>query len=279
MLAAGVMVVVGWTTAHDSGSVIHDSQLSRAPQGPAPQGPAPQGPAPQGPAPQGPAPQGPVAGSPAVVGASTLPAGWTMTTWGPLGPADRDFLVRIRQAGLWETPMGELAQERAGTEVVKGVGRQLAADHRGLDDQVRAVAGRLSVTLPDQANADQQGWMAELRGKWNGDFDVAFANRLRAAHGKVFAVISVVRAGTRNTLIRAFAQAAVDVVMKHMTLLETTNNVDFAALPTAPAPAQAGAAGASNGGGSRLPLAFWVFLGIVVALGVASIVWFYVAAR
>jgi predicted outer membrane protein len=259
MLGAGVMVVVGWSTAHSQGPVVQDSQLSRAPQGPAP--------------------QGPVAGSPAVDGASALPAGWTMTTWGPLGPADRDFLVRIRQAGLWEKPMGELAQERAGTEVVKGVGRQLAADHAALDEQVRAIAGRLGVPLPDQANADQQAWMTELRGKWNNDFDVAFANRLRAAHGKVFAVISVVRAGTRNTLIRAFAQAAVDVVMKHMTLLETTTNVDFAALPTAPGPTQAGVTAARPAGGGHLPVAFWMFLGIVVALGVASVVWFYVAAR
>ncbi|MFD0593906.1 hypothetical protein ACFQZ4_16635 [Catellatospora coxensis] len=30
--------------------------------------------------------------------------GWTVTESGPLGPADRDLLVRVRLAGLWEAP-------------------------------------------------------------------------------------------------------------------------------------------------------------------------------
>ena len=35
--------------------------------------------------------------------------GWTQTQWGPLGPADRDLLAKVRQAGLWESPTGQQA--------------------------------------------------------------------------------------------------------------------------------------------------------------------------
>lgn len=38
-------------------------------------------------------------------------------------------------------------------------------------------------------------------------------------------MVAEVRANTRNSLIRAFAQSAVDVVMKHMYLLESTGHV------------------------------------------------------
>ena len=41
----------------------------------------------------------------------------------------------------------------------------------------------------------------------------------------MFGLVSEVRAGTRNDEIRAFAQQANDVVMKHMTLLESTGLV------------------------------------------------------
>ena len=34
--------------------------------------------------------------------------GWTQTQWGPLGPADRDLLVKVRQANLWEGHYGDL---------------------------------------------------------------------------------------------------------------------------------------------------------------------------
>ncbi|MDH2427147.1 DUF4142 domain-containing protein [Sphaerisporangium sp. TRM90804] len=167
------------------------------------------------------------------------PEDWTMTESGPLGPADRDFLVKVRQAGLWEIPTGQQAQERARSARVKEVGLMLAADHTKLDEQVRALAAKLNVTLPSTASTDQQGWMAELSTKVGEEYDQTFADRLRFAHGKVFAVVSVVRAGTKNAEIRAFAQVAVDVVMKHMTLLESTGKVDFAALPTPPPPSPA----------------------------------------
>ncbi|WP_245966957.1 DUF4142 domain-containing protein [Sphaerisporangium album] len=171
-----------------------------------------------------------------VPGASGSAGDWTQTESGPLGPADRDFLVKVRQAGLWEIPTGQQAQERAGSERVKEVGRHLIADHTKLDEQVRALAAKLNVPLPSTPNADQQGWMAELSARTGEEYDRAFADRLRFAHGKVFAVVAAVRAGTKNDEIRAFAQVAVDVVMKHMTLLESTGKVDFAALPTPPPP-------------------------------------------
>ncbi|WP_203990875.1 DUF4142 domain-containing protein [Sphaerisporangium rufum] len=161
---------------------------------------------------------------------------FTQTPSGPLGPADRDFLVKVRQAGLWEIPSGRQAQQRAGSARVKQVGLQLVADHIKLDQQVRALAAKLGVGLPNVPNPDQQGWMAELSTKTGEDYDKTFADRLRAAHGKVFAAVSLVRAGTKNNEIRAFAQVAVDVVMKHMTLLESTGKVDYAALPTPPPP-------------------------------------------
>ena len=158
-------------------------------------------------------------------------AGWTTTQSGPLGPADRDLLVKVRLAGLWEAPVGRLAQDHARSSRVKEVGTHLEHDHLALDEQVRAVAARLGVLLPAVPNAEQQGWVTELSGKFGADFDVTFANRLRAAHGKVFAVIATVRAGTRNDTVRELATTANSVVLKHMTLLESTGLVDYPALP------------------------------------------------
>jgi predicted outer membrane protein len=203
---------------------------------------------------------------PASTWSGPLPDGWTMTNYGPLGPVDRELLVRVRQAGLWEGPAGVLAQTHTTNARVKAVGAQLATDHHGLDVQVRQVAAQLGVALPDQATAEQQGWIAEMTGKTGDDFDRTFANRLRAAHGKVFAVVGSERSGTRNELIRTFAQTAVNVVMKHMTLLESIGDVDFGALPTpvglpsaAPAPS-----GAANQNG------IWFVLGLAL-LGVTAV--------
>ncbi|NRQ35143.1 DUF4142 domain-containing protein [Nonomuraea sp. NN258] len=164
---------------------------------------------------------------------------WTQSPSGPLGPADRDLLVKVRQAGLWEMPVGEWAEERAESQRVREVGRILMEDHMKLDAITVKLAAKLDVPLPDQPNADQQRWMAQLGAESGAAFDEDFANLLRAAHGKVFATIASVRAGTRNNEIRKFATTSNSFVLKHMTLLESTGLVDYGDLPEPPTPSPA----------------------------------------
>ncbi|MEU7479640.1 DUF4142 domain-containing protein [Lentzea sp. NPDC042327] len=159
------------------------------------------------------------------VTASAQPAdtgGTVQAEGGPLTANDRDLLVKVRQAGLWEMPMGELAQTKAQNPRVKVVGKQLMLDHMKLDEAVKKLSAQLNVPIPDLPSAAQQSWMDELNGLEGAAFDQAFADRLRAAHGSVFAFVAKVRIQTRNDLIRPFAQVGIDVVMKHMTLLEST---------------------------------------------------------
>ncbi|NUU20483.1 MAG: DUF4142 domain-containing protein [Streptomycetaceae bacterium] len=147
------------------------------------------------------------------------------TPLGPITALDKELLVKVRLAGLWEMPMGEEAQTRAASTRVKEVGAQLAGDHAFLDERVVRLASQMGVPLPDEPNADQQSWMAEMRARTGAAFDDSFANRLRAAHGSIFPVIATVRATTRNEAIRQFAQVGNQIVLKHMTLLESTNLV------------------------------------------------------
>ncbi len=158
---------------------------------------------------------------------------------GAVSAADRDFLVKVRLAGLWEIPAGDMAQEKSGSARIRSIGKDIAAQHVVLDKLVRDAAKKLDVELPDKPNSDQQGWLAEMRDAEGRDFDQIYIDRLRAAHGKIFPAIATIRASTRNDTVRKLAQRANQFVATHMTLLESSGIVDFAALPTAPAPAAA----------------------------------------
>ena len=163
---------------------------------------------------------------------SAFPAAWIAfaeqgqpVSSSELDPRDREFLFTIRFANLWEIPMGELAAERGNSEKTREVGRTLLADHTQLNIDIEKYAQKYDVDLPDEASSKTKQWMDEIRAASGDDFDRVFANRLRAAHGTVFGLIAEVRAGTRNDDIRAFAQAANDIVLKHMTILEGTGHV------------------------------------------------------
>ncbi|MCZ7457376.1 MULTISPECIES: DUF4142 domain-containing protein [unclassified Streptomyces] len=160
-------------------------------------------------------------------GQANLNASSVSTQWGPLTATDRDFLVKVRLAGLWELPAGQQALERAPTQAIKDAGDHLIVGHTDLDQRARDVAAKLGVELPNVPNEQQQGWLRELSAASGREYEYKFANLLRNAHGKVFSLIAQVRHTTRNTLIRQLASDANQTVLDHITMLENTGMVDF----------------------------------------------------
>ncbi|MEW2469725.1 DUF4142 domain-containing protein [Streptomyces sp. NPDC046994] len=183
-------------------------------------------------------------------GLDTLNAQTVPTAYGPLSALDRDFVSRVRLAGLWELPAGQQAEQKGTTQAVRTAGEHLVTGHTFLDARVRDVAGRLGLALPNQPNAQQRQWLAILDAARGQEYDRDFANLLRRAHGKVFAVVAQVRATTRNSLVRALADDANTTVLDHIKVLEATGYVDFDALaedaatgspaPLTPSPAPPG---------------------------------------
>lgn len=167
--------------------------------------------------------------APAATAQPGLGPDFTPTAWGPMGPAGRDMLVKVRLAGLWEGPAGRLGLEKSANPLVKDAGRHLIEGHTELDATVLELGRMLNVELPTEANADQQGWIGEMTEApaRSAEFDRVFANRLRAAHGAVYKFLAEVRTGTRNTLIRDFAKRCMEVVLDHITVIEATGLVDF----------------------------------------------------
>jgi predicted outer membrane protein len=162
--------------------------------------------------------------------------GWQQTQWGPLGPADRDLLIKVRQAGLWELPTGQQMAQQASNQQVRETGQHLAEQHAVLDKIDRDTADKLGVQLPSRATDQQIGWMNQISQTTGTDYDKVAVQLLRQAHGIVLPVIAEVRVGSRNELVRQFADTAFQYVTGHIAMLEATGLVDYSALPESPSP-------------------------------------------
>jgi putative membrane protein len=193
-----------------------------------------------------------------------------------ISAADRDFIIKVRLAGLWEIPAGNMAIEKSENPEVVKIGRTISAQHVVLDKLDIAVAKKAGVALPNQPNNDQQGWLNEMKNAPSAEvFDQIYIDRLRAAHGKIFPAIATIRASTRSDAVRKLAQQTNQFVMTHMTLLESSGLVDYGALPTAAPPAAAGpvpvdnqmlaAAGAGGVPGVNTSVILLVLAGALVA--------------
>ncbi|WP_328664264.1 DUF4142 domain-containing protein [Streptomyces sp. NBC_00328] len=150
------------------------------------------------------------------------------TQWGPLTEGDRDFVVKVRAAGLWEYPLGEIALKKGSTAAMREAGKHLIVGHARLDDLDRKVAVQLNITLPNQASPQQQQFVATSAALTGKQFDSTTANILRVTHGSIFSVIAKVRANTNNSLVRELADLANDTVLDHITMMEKTGTIDFA---------------------------------------------------
>jgi predicted outer membrane protein len=159
--------------------------------------------------------------------AANLNAQTVSTQYGPLTQLDKDLVVKVRLAGLWELPAGQMAVQKGTTAAVKRAGQHLIDGHTSLDAADREVAPQLGITLSNEPTPQQQGFLATLSAASGTDFDQKFANIVRLQHGKVFTVIAQVRATTRNSLVRELADQANVTVLDHMTVLEETGLVDF----------------------------------------------------
>jgi predicted outer membrane protein len=170
--------------------------------------------------------------APKVVSTVATDDGWSDSATGPVGPADRDMLVAVRQAGLWQAPVAQQAGQMAGDGQVREVAAAIATAHDGLAAQVRSTAGDLGVVLPSLPTVQQQSWLAELSGEKGSSYDSALVNRLYGADAAMRAQVDKVRTTTQNTQVRDVAAQAVDVLDRQARDLESTGLVD----PTATAP-------------------------------------------
>ena len=167
-----------------------------------------------------------------------VPASTGMTDkgTGTMSAADRDFVVKVRLAGLWEIPAGNMAQEKSKDPRVVSIGKAIAKQHVLLDKLTMTAAKKLGLALPNEPTQQQQGWLAEMQAANATTFDQIYVDRLRAAHGSIFPAIATIRASTRNDTVRKLAQDTNQFVMTHLTLLESSGLVNYGSLPTAPPP-------------------------------------------
>ncbi|MFE7976893.1 DUF4142 domain-containing protein [Streptomyces shenzhenensis] len=168
---------------------------------------------------------------PSMLGVSTVSSAPSrviaQTQWGPLTEADRDFVVKVRAAGLWEYPVGQMALKKSTSKAVLTAGQHLVSGHAGLDAACRKIAPQLNITIPDQPSPQQQGFVNTLNADTGKKFDSDFANILRVTHGQIFNTIAKIRSETKNTLVRELADQANTTVLDHISVMEQTGLVDF----------------------------------------------------
>lgn len=158
-------------------------------------------------------------------------ANLTETPFGPISPTDRKLLTIVQQTSLREITTSIWAEQRSTNPAVQAAARTIITQHKDLEARDTDISTRMGLDVPTEPAPDMQAGINRMSGEFGGAFERDYVNTLRKAHAEALILVSTVRADTRNTLVRPFADLAGDYIKTHINLLEKTGDVDYAQLP------------------------------------------------
>jgi putative membrane protein len=108
----------------------------------------------------------------------------TSTTKGVLGvdESTASFLVKVADGGKTEVELGKIAQEKAASKRVKEFGAMMVQDHTKAGEELKTLATKENVTLPDSVSSDHRKKIDDLKKKTGKDFDKAYMDMMEDDH-------------------------------------------------------------------------------------------------
>ena len=95
---------------------------------------------------------------------------------------DKQFVQKAAAGGLFEVKMGQLAADKATSPDVKQFGEKMVTDHTALNDEMKPIAEKMSITPPDQLEAKDQAMYDKLSALSGQDFDKEYLRMMVMDH-------------------------------------------------------------------------------------------------
>lgn len=133
--------------------------------------------------------------------------------------ADQTFITKAIQGDMAEVQMGQLAQQKGGSDAVKSFGQMLVNDHQANQQQAEQVAGQIGVTPPSSPSAKQKADYKKLSKLSGRQFDRRFALMMVMDHRRDIAEFQH-QARNTNDPVGQFAAKTLPTLHKHLDAAE-----------------------------------------------------------
>jgi len=135
------------------------------------------------------------------------------------------------QSGMAEVKMGELASSNAESQPVKDLAQKLVTDHGKINEELKQLATRKNVMLPDAVTEQQKTMLQHLSSLKGTEFDSAFKQHAVENHQKSVDKFKTTSEKTKDMYIKTFAARTLPILKLHLALAQQLN-----AAPTATEP-------------------------------------------
>ncbi len=130
--------------------------------------------------------------------------------------ADTAFMMKAADGGMTEVELGKVAEKNGQKDNVKSFGGQMVKDHGKANDDLKSIAGKMNVTLPEKVSAKHQAKIDKMS-KMSGDaFDSAYVKGMVEDHEKTVADFEKASGTVKNPDLKKFIDDTLPVIKGHL---------------------------------------------------------------
>jgi putative membrane protein len=127
-----------------------------------------------------------------------------------------DFMVKVADVGMTEVKLGGIAEEKAMNKRVKEFGAMMTRDHSKAGDELKSLARRKNVTLPEKVGDDHQKKIDDLSKKSGKDFDKAYIDMMVDGHQSTVDDFEKASNNTKDPDVKAWVDKTLPTLKMHL---------------------------------------------------------------
>lgn len=131
-------------------------------------------------------------------------------------PADRMFVGKVSQGGMFEVAAGQLATTKGATQDIRDFAVMEVHDHRLVGDKLKAIATSEGIAIAPALDAAFAAKMTKLSSLSGPAFDAAYINEMATLHDGDGAAFAKEGAGGGSPAFRAFGMETHKIVQRHI---------------------------------------------------------------
>jgi putative membrane protein len=135
-------------------------------------------------------------------------------------PMEKTFIMKAANGGMTEVEAGKAAAEKGASDAVKDFGTRMVKDHSKANDQLKEVASKMGVSVPDKVDAMHQEKLAKMNKMTGAAFDKAYVMDMIKAHKKDIADFEAADKEVKNADLKKFIEDTVPVMKEHLEMIQ-----------------------------------------------------------
>lgn len=134
--------------------------------------------------------------------------------------ADAAFIKKAANGGMTEVELGKIAAKNGKRDDVKNFGERMVKDHGKANDDLKSVASKMNIEIPDKVNAKHQA-MIDKFSKMSGEsFDAAYVKDMIEDHKKDIAEFEKAQGEVKNEDLKKFITDTIPVMKEHLEMVQ-----------------------------------------------------------